>query len=73
MCHVIFQTMDNLLDQCVENNVTVISQQVFLYDPLTQVQKLKVITWPICTVFYLYFNYVLTSTMLSSLYQYLVI
>ena len=48
-----FKAVDDFLEQCMENNVTVISQQVFLYDPLTQVQKLKVT----CSSLTDYFSY----------------
>jgi len=50
----IFQTMDDFFDQCEENNVTIISQQVFLYDPLTQVQILKVFNLFTSTLFWLF-------------------
>ena len=36
------QVVDGFVDDIKDSNVSIITQQVFLYDPVTQIQNLKV-------------------------------
>ena len=37
-----FQVIENLEEQFVENNITLITSEVFNYDPTSQIENLKV-------------------------------
>lgn len=39
---ILFQTIDNFVADARVKNISIISQQVFLYNPLAQIQNLKV-------------------------------